>query len=355
MTLPDRKSARAAFNVLVFFLVGAAAGFAQGQDQERRRLPGSMLNAFRDVIREPAKCTVQVYCDGYRAALGAIVRPDGYIVTKASELKGKIECQFYFESTKHEAQLFAQDSTTDLAVLRVEAKDLPVVQWASGELPGVGSWLATPGMTRDPLSVGVVSVPARRLPPNGALGIGLGSDDGSAQVTEVREGLAAAQAGLKIGDIIRKVGEEVIQNSEQLRKTIRWHYPGDKVKIVFERNGRAHTVEATLSSLTEVLPRDERSEFQNSLGGSLSERRTGFPMALQHDSVLRPADCGGPIVDLDGKVVGLNIARAGRVESYALPAATVRESVDRMLRMELISTPATEKPAKRKASVGQER
>jgi serine protease Do len=75
----------------------------------------------------------------------------------------------------------------------------------------------------------------------------------------------------------------------------------------------------------------------------LSERRGGFSLAIQHDSVLKPADCGGPIVDLDGKAVGLNIARAGRVESYALPAAVVRASVAKLLEIPLTAAPAAEK------------
>jgi serine protease Do len=66
-----------------------------------------------------------------------------------------------------------------------------------------------------------------------------------------------------------------------------------------------------------------RSEFQNSLGGELSNLRTGFPTILQHDSVLAPEECGGPLVNLDGKVVGFNIARAGRVESYAIPTHVI--------------------------------
>ncbi len=40
--------------------------------------------------------------------------------------------------------------------------------------------------------------------------------------------------------------------------------------------------------------------------------------------MLRPADCGGPLVDLSGKAVGINIARAGRTESYAAPADKVQ-------------------------------
>jgi serine protease Do len=46
--------------------------------------------------------------------------------------------------------------------------------------------------------------------------------------------------------------------------------------------------------------------------------------------VLAPAECGGPLVGLDGRAVGLNIARAGRVASYALPAADVLDAVAEM-------------------------
>src|SRR5205814_7461359 len=130
--------------------------------------------------------------------------------------------------------------------------------------------------------------------------------------------------------------------------------PGDKITLVIERDGRLQTIDATLSNMNDLV-HDERSEFQNSLGGSLSERRTGFPLAIQHDSVLRPTECGGPIVDLDGKVVGLNIARAGRVESYALTSGVVRETVDKLLKTELTSTSADDKFFGQKPNSGQER
>ena len=40
--------------------------------------------------------------------------------------------------------------------------------------------------------------------------------------------------------------------------------------------------------------------------------------------VLDPHNCGGPVVDLDGKVLGVSIARAGRVETWILPSETIR-------------------------------
>jgi serine protease Do len=329
------------------------SGVAQSQ---RRELPRSFLLVFRDVVKEAAKSTVQVYSDGYRSALGAVVRPDGYIATKASEVvsktgepTGKLECQLAFETQKREARFIAKDMATDLAILKVDAHNLPVVSWATSESPVVGTWLVTPGFSQDPLTYGVVSVSARRLPPNAALGVRLDPDERIARISAVVAGLAAEQAGMRDGDIIRKLNGDEIKGTVKLQQAIRSHFPGEKIALVVEREGKLQNMEVTLGSMTD-FGRDERSEFQNTLGGSLSERRSGFPMAIQHDSVLKPIDCGGPVVDLDGKVVGLNIARAGRVESYALPASVVRETVDKLLKTELTSTsaPADDKQVGRK-------
>ena len=129
----------------VFFLLLGGASLAPAQENQRRYLPRSLLAAFRDVIKEPAKSTVQVYSDGYRAALGAIVRSDGHIVTKASELKGKIECQLSNESQKREAKVVARDPATDLAVLKIDAKNLPTVRLGNPDELRVGEWVVAIG------------------------------------------------------------------------------------------------------------------------------------------------------------------------------------------------------------------
>ncbi|MBP3956144.1 serine protease [Gemmata sp. G18] len=45
---------------------------------------------------------------------------------------------------------------------------------------------------------------------------------------------------------------------------------------------------------------------------------------LQSDLVVDAKDCGGPVVDLEGNVLGINIARAGRVETWILPSEVIR-------------------------------
>jgi serine protease Do len=317
-----------------------AGGIAAERFPSDDQFSANVRVAFQDAISLPAKSTVQVYCDGYRSALGAVVKPDGYIATKASELKGKIEVQLHDVSRKYAATVVATDKPTDLAILKIDAKSLPVIPWSDNTAPAVGTWLATPGLINTPIAIGVLSVAARKITaPSGALGIQLDSADDVARIAMVMEDTPAEKAGLKDGDVIRKINGKEIKGRQHAQETIRSYQPGDKVELVVERGGGEQTFQAVLGNLN-ILLAGERAEFQNSLGGPLSERRSGFPLAIQHDSVLRPTECGGPIVDLDGKAVGLNIARAGRVESYALPASVVRETVERLLQAPLAGSTA---------------
>ena len=59
-----------------------APGFCRDARRPDRLHP-KVLAAFRESISEPSKSTVQVYCDGYRGALGAIVDPNGYVADQS--------------------------------------------------------------------------------------------------------------------------------------------------------------------------------------------------------------------------------------------------------------------------------
>ncbi len=68
------------------------------------------------------------------------------------------------------------------------------------------------------------------------------------QVQSVQSGGAADKAGLKKGDVITKVDDEVVDGSESLVATVRGHRPGDKVTITYIRNGKTSTTTAVLGS-----------------------------------------------------------------------------------------------------------
>ena len=68
-------------------------------------------------------------------------------------------------------------------------------------------------------------------------------------------------------------------------------------------------------------------EFDRWGGGPFSGRRFGFGRVIAHDSVIGPQDCGGPLVGVDGQVLGINISRAMRSTSYAIPIEDVKAFV----------------------------
>jgi S1-C subfamily serine protease len=67
------------------------------------------------------------------------------------------------------------------------------------------------------------------------------------------------------------------------------------------------------------------------MSGDFSERRSSFPMALQHDIDQSSRQMGGPLLNLAGKAVGINIARANRAESFAIPAKEAQQVYKEML------------------------
>lgn len=72
------------------------------------------------------------------------------------------------------------------------------------------------------------------------------AEKGGATVLEVTEGSPAQKAGIKKGDIITKVNDAKIESPETLFETIHSFKPGEKVKIVFTRDGKEQAVTATL-------------------------------------------------------------------------------------------------------------
>jgi serine protease Do len=291
------------------------------------KYPTKVTAAFRPAIAEVVKSTVQVLSDGKRSALGMVVDKDGYVVTKASELKGKLECQL-IDGRRTEAKLVGIDRKLDVAMLKVEWHNLQPVDWGDEKSVDRGSWIITPGLDKSPIGIGVVSAASRTIPrANGALGIQMREAAGGAGIENVLSKSPAEKAGLKPGDVVIRVGEKEVKNLNELRETIFAYEPGDEVTLTVKRGDESFESKITLGNFQQMI-QGERAEFQNTLGGELSQRRAGFPLVLQHDTVLKPQECGGPLVDIDGKVVGLNIARAGRVETYALAASIVKAIVE---------------------------
>lgn len=321
MTHPARRRLTAvAAAGLAILLTGTIDANAQRLPATRYTNGSNTRIAFRSVVANARRSTVLVQADGKQTALGAIVDSSGHVITKASRLSGEITCVVGGKTI--DADIIGVSADYDLALLKLATPvQVRPVQWRQGKDPNVGQWLATPGVKDLPISVGIVSVKRRKIPsPPPLLGVVLVDDEQGAKVIEVSRDSGAQKAGVKVGDIITQFAGNAVKDRQSLAAAIGKYRPGDSPSFKVLRGDSKLELKAVLGS--RLNPRS-RGAIQNQMGGALSKRRHGFPTALQHDTYLRPEQCGGPIVDLSGRVVGINIARAGRTESYAIPADKV--------------------------------
>ncbi|HEY6963003.1 MAG TPA: trypsin-like peptidase domain-containing protein, partial [Gaiellaceae bacterium] len=68
------------------------------------------------------------------------------------------------------------------------------------------------------------------------------------RVSVVEKGSAAADAGVKVGDVITGVDSTQVTSPEQLRAVIASHKPGDKITLTVRRNNGMQTLQATLGA-----------------------------------------------------------------------------------------------------------
>lgn len=145
---------------------------------------------------------------------------------------------------------------------------------ASGEIVGVNVAIASAGGSSssgdDSGSIGVgFAIPidyAKRIAndiiddgsaTHGLLGVtvkAMAADSGTqfsvgAEVQEVTSGSGADKGGLKSGDVITKVDNRVISDSQSLTAAIREHAQGSKATIAYTRGGTSETAEVTLGEL----------------------------------------------------------------------------------------------------------
>jgi serine protease Do len=288
---------------------------------------------LKPTLANSAAATVRVFGDDRAIALGTVVAADGLIATKASQLTGKLECQLA-DGRKLPATVVGEDEATDLALLHVDAKNLTPIVWAAASA-APGSLVAATGPGEGPTMIGVISdvpqampgpgvpgTPGRRNMQHGWLGISLGGE--GAEVQSVTPDSAGDKAGLKNGDQIKRLDGAEIRSADQLIETLSKLPPNRKVKLLVGRKDAQLELQATLGRSPGSLP------FDNWGGGPFSDRRWGFAAVVPHDLALAPTDCGGPLVDIDGRCQGVNIARALRVTSYALPPRVVQETIEKI-------------------------
>lgn len=315
--------------------LGARALGDQNLDTAFRTTGATVLAAFepqREVIQ---KCSAVIYDGRTEAIYGVVISPDGDILTKASEFKEIKQPSVTIDNRKFpEVKLLEVDAQWDVAHLKIDASGLTPVNYAPTSAVEQGTWVVANGVstrTHRRILAGIVSAKIHEIPTagGGALGVKLKPDAKELEIDDVQDRSGAKEAGLKKGDVIIAIDGNKVAKLEDLAAILKDRKAGTTAKVTYRRGEEETTVEVRLVARSEITEEMNRND---TMSGSYSERRSGFPRILQHDILGAKTIVGGPLLDLDGRCLGMNIARANRAESFAIPVEDLKAIAERMLK-----------------------
>ena len=134
---------------------------------------------------------------------GVIIRPDGYIVTNNHVIAGADVIEVTLENNQvYAAKLVGTDPATDIALIKIEAEDLPVVPMGNSDDLRLGEWvlaIGSPYDLRSTITAGIVSAKGRSMP----------NYDGQFRVESFIQTDAAVNPGNSGGALVNAAGELV--------------------------------------------------------------------------------------------------------------------------------------------------
>jgi serine protease Do len=311
----------------------------------------------------------------FGAGSGFIVSPDGVILTNAHVVRDADEVTVKLQDRReYRAKVLGSDPKTDVAVLKIDAKNLPVVPIGNTRNLQVGEWvlaIGSPYGLESSVTAGVVSAKGRSLPgdqvpfiqtdvavnPGNSGGplfntrgevVGINSQiysqtggyqglsfaipidvavrikdqivaTGKAQharlgvvvqdvnqgfadsfklespdgalVSNVERGSAAEKAGVKAGDVIRKINGQPVTGYGDLTGVVSIARPGEKMSLDVWRDGHIVQLNATLTNANDKPDRvgrynlaslDQGSKLGLALRplDSMERQQSGIPSGL---------------------------------------------------------------------------
>jgi Do/DeqQ family serine protease len=96
-----------------------------------------------------------------------IISPDGYIVTNNHVISGSAKVRVILnDKSEYDAEVLATDPNTDLAVLKINARALPAINFADSDGTRIGQWVlavGNPFNLTSTVTAGIVSAKARNI------------------------------------------------------------------------------------------------------------------------------------------------------------------------------------------------
>ncbi|MGZ3185150.1 MAG: DegQ family serine endoprotease [Telluria sp.] len=350
----------------------------------------------------------------FGAGSGFIVSPDGVILTNAHVVRDADEVTVKLQDRReYRAKVLGSDPKTDVAVLKIDAKNLPVVPVGNSRNLQVGEWvlaIGSPYGLESSVTAGVVSAKGRSLPgdqvpfiqtdvavnPGNSGGplfntrgevVGINSQIYSqtggyqglsfaipidvanrikdqlvttghvqhaklgvtvqevnqdfansfnlatpegALIASVERGGPGDKAGLKTGDVIRKVNGQTVVQSGDLPAALSVAKPGDKVNLDVWREGKLITISAKLGSASDKVA---AADAQDS-GGADSSTKLGLALRPLEPMEKRQSGIASGLVieDVGGAAAEANVQPGDVLLSVNGKAVTSVEQVRDIVR-----------------------
>ena len=146
---------------------------------------------------------------------GVIIRPDGYIVTNNHVVNGATSIQVTLNNNEqYEATVVGTDPATDVAIIKVNADNLPTIPMGDSDALRLGEWVLAIGsplgvQLRSTITAGIVSAKGRSMP----------DYSGEFKIESFIQTDAAVNPGNSGGALVNKKGELVGINTAIVSQT----------------------------------------------------------------------------------------------------------------------------------------
>ena len=267
--------------------------------------------AFSRLFANARPSAVSTWMSGSRdVVLGTVVRADGWIATIASMLPAQPKCRLS-DAWIVDAQVVGMDPAFDLALLKIPVTGLPAVRWAEKSPLVAGTILAAAGARKTRWGSALSACLDGICPDHSRHTSGAPIRPQPLQVV----GKSTAE-GYVVDSLPRmraSSGETSSCRSPARRSIVRrmcttaWTATGGRAGARAPGPGR---------QANGPDPRTGRRAADE------HEGLCDFPTLFEHDIPLSLAQCGGPVVDLSGKAVGMTMYR-GAYGCMAIPGDCV--------------------------------
>lgn len=261
------------------------------------------------------------------AGSGVIISTDGYIITNNHVIDGADELEVTLnDNRKFSAKVIGADPTTDIALIKIDAKDLPTIPFGDSEKLKVGEWVlavGNPFNLTSTVTAGIVSAKSRG-------NIGAGGRDRS-KIESFIQTDAAVNPGNSGGALVNTKGELVGINTAIYSET--GNFAGYSFAVPISIAGKVandlkqygtvqRAVLGVLISDPQYVPEEDKAKLKALAGayvGGFAERSSAKEAGLEKGDV---------IVAVNGIKVKSASALQEQISKYR-PGDKVELTVDR--------------------------